>query len=104
MDIKVIAFDADDTLWVNEPYFQNTEKEKDKLERYSMDEDFLIKFEDFGKDIFSNPKNGTYIETIDYTLPQQSRNELAKILNGFRNKAGIEKSFIKKVKEFFANA
>lgn len=25
MNIKVIAFDADDTLWVNEPYFQNTE-------------------------------------------------------------------------------
>jgi len=25
--IKVIAFDADDTLWVNEPYFQETEKE-----------------------------------------------------------------------------
>ncbi len=24
MDIKVIAFDADDTLWVNEPYFQET--------------------------------------------------------------------------------
>ncbi|HEX2607190.1 MAG TPA: HAD family hydrolase [Flavisolibacter sp.] len=27
MDIKVIAFDADDTLWINEPYFQETEKE-----------------------------------------------------------------------------
>ena len=26
MNIKVIAFDADDTLWVNEPYFQETEK------------------------------------------------------------------------------
>lgn len=26
MVIKVIAFDADDTLWVNEPYFQETEK------------------------------------------------------------------------------
>jgi putative hydrolase of the HAD superfamily len=26
MDIKVIAFDADDTLWVNEPYFQETEQ------------------------------------------------------------------------------
>ena len=24
--IKVIAFDADDTLWVNEPYFQETER------------------------------------------------------------------------------
>jgi putative hydrolase of the HAD superfamily len=27
MPIKVIAFDADDTLWINEPYFQETEKE-----------------------------------------------------------------------------
>jgi putative hydrolase of the HAD superfamily len=26
MPIKVIAFDADDTLWINEPYFQETEK------------------------------------------------------------------------------
>ena len=26
MCIKVIAFDADDTLWVNEPYFQETEQ------------------------------------------------------------------------------
>lgn len=25
MNIKVIAFDADDTLWVNEPYFRETE-------------------------------------------------------------------------------
>jgi putative hydrolase of the HAD superfamily len=25
MNIKVIAFDADDTLWINEPYFQETE-------------------------------------------------------------------------------
>jgi len=26
MSLKVIAFDEDDTLWVNEPYFQETEK------------------------------------------------------------------------------
>jgi len=26
MQVKVIAFDADDTLWVNEPYFQETEE------------------------------------------------------------------------------
>ena len=24
--IKVVAFDADDTLWINEPYFQETEQ------------------------------------------------------------------------------
>jgi putative hydrolase of the HAD superfamily len=27
MSLKVIAFDADDTLWVNEPYFQEAERE-----------------------------------------------------------------------------
>lgn len=27
MDLKVIAFDADDTLWVNEPYFRHTEEQ-----------------------------------------------------------------------------
>ncbi|MDZ4680594.1 MAG: HAD family hydrolase, partial [Saprospiraceae bacterium] len=26
MPIEVIAFDADDTLWINEPYFQETER------------------------------------------------------------------------------
>lgn len=26
MNIKVVAFDADDTLWVNEPYFRQTEE------------------------------------------------------------------------------
>ncbi|PCI00342.1 MAG: HAD family hydrolase [Flavobacteriaceae bacterium] len=30
-NIKVIAFDADDTLWVNEPYFRETEEEFAKL-------------------------------------------------------------------------
>jgi putative hydrolase of the HAD superfamily len=35
MDIKVIAFDADDTLWVNEPYFKEIEEKFcDLLEDY----------------------------------------------------------------------
>lgn len=36
MNIKVIAFDADDTLWVNEPFFQETEKKF-----YQLMEDYL---------------------------------------------------------------
>jgi putative hydrolase of the HAD superfamily len=31
MNLKVIAFDADDTLWVNEPYFRDTEEQFYKL-------------------------------------------------------------------------
>ena len=30
-NIKVIAFDADDTLWVNEPFFRDAENEFCKL-------------------------------------------------------------------------
>ncbi|HEY0744001.1 MAG TPA: HAD family hydrolase [Chryseosolibacter sp.] len=36
MKLKVIAFDADDTLWVNEPYFRETEEKF-----YAMFQDFL---------------------------------------------------------------
>ena len=41
MNIKVIAFDADDTLWVNEPYFQEAENKfcelmEDYLPKHTM--------------------------------------------------------------------
>ena len=44
--IKVIAFDADDTLWVNEPYFQETEKKlcallEDYLPHHSVSQELF---------------------------------------------------------------
>lgn len=46
MDIKVIAFDADDTLWINEPYFQETEKKfcallEDYLPHHAVSQELL---------------------------------------------------------------
>jgi len=46
MNIKVIAFDADDTLWVNEPYFLETEKKfcellEDYLPRHSVSQELF---------------------------------------------------------------
>ena len=47
--IKVIAFDADDTLWSNEPFFQEIEKQyTDLLKPYGTSEDIsdhLLRFE-----------------------------------------------------------
>ena len=45
-EIKVIAFDADDTLWVNEPFFQETEKKfcdmlEDFLPHHSVSRDLF---------------------------------------------------------------
>jgi len=46
MNIKVIAFDADDTLWVNEPYFQEVEKKfvtllEDYLPQHSISKELF---------------------------------------------------------------
>ena len=46
MNIKVIAFDADDTLWVNEQYFQETEKKfcallEDYLPHHSVSQELF---------------------------------------------------------------
>jgi len=38
-NIKVIAFDADDTLWVNEPYFRETEEKFCKLLKSHLPEE-----------------------------------------------------------------
>jgi len=43
-NIKVIAFDADDTLWVNEPYFRKAEADFCKLLKDFMPEDTCNKF------------------------------------------------------------
>jgi len=46
MKIKVIAFDADDTLWVNEPYFYETERKfcallEDYLPQHSVSQELF---------------------------------------------------------------
>jgi len=47
MEIKVIAFDADDTLWVNEPYFKEIEEKfcdllEDYLPRHSLAKELFL--------------------------------------------------------------
>ena len=56
MKFKVIAFDADDTLWVNEPFFQETEKKfhqlmEDYLPAHSVAKE-LLKIEIVNIDIY----------------------------------------------------
>jgi putative hydrolase of the HAD superfamily len=46
MNVKVIAFDADDTLWVNEPYFRQSEKAfctllEEYLPRHELERELL---------------------------------------------------------------
>ena len=43
MPIKVIAFDADDTLWLNEPFFREAEEKFASLLEDFMPEHAIIK-------------------------------------------------------------
>lgn len=77
----------------NEPmhfYYYDQQSANDKLDVYAMDEDFLIKFDNFAKDIFSPPVNGKYVETIEYKLPQPNREELECLIDDFMVKAGYK--------------
>ena len=72
MNIKIIAFDADDTLWVNEPYFQNTEKKFCwLLEEYLPQQDLsreLLKIEIANLSLYGYGIKGYILSMIEAAL------------------------------------
>jgi putative hydrolase of the HAD superfamily len=72
MNIKVIAFDADDTLWVNEPYFQETEKKfcallEDYLPHHSISQE-LFKTEIQNLSLYGYGVKGFMLSMIETAL------------------------------------
>lgn len=79
MDIQVIAFDADDTLWVNEPYFQETERKfcallEDYLPHHSISQQ-LFKTEMQNLSLYGYGVKGFMLSMIETAL-QVSNNTL----------------------------
>ncbi|MBS9773566.1 MAG: HAD family hydrolase [Tenacibaculum sp.] len=71
-NIKVIAFDADDTLWVNETYFRDAEKQFAKLlsgyETENKIEQELFKKEIINIDIYGYGVKGFMLSMIESAL------------------------------------
>lgn len=72
MDIKVIAFDADDTLWVNEPYFKETEEKfcdllEDYLPRHTLVKE-LFKTEIDNLSLYGYGVKGFMLSMIETSL------------------------------------
>ncbi len=87
MIIKVIAFDADDTLWVNEPYFQETEKKfcallEDFLPQHSISQE-LFKTEIQNLALYGYGVKGFMLSMIETAL---------KVSNNTLHASVIEKS------------
>ncbi|MGB1318953.1 MAG: phytanoyl-CoA dioxygenase family protein, partial [Flavobacteriales bacterium] len=64
-------------------FYHDKETQKPELDLYKMDENFLIMFDDFGKDIFLPPKHGSKVGTIPYQLPKPNRGEMIALLAKF---------------------
>ncbi|HTD99114.1 MAG TPA: HAD family hydrolase [Mucilaginibacter sp.] len=78
MNIKVIAFDADDTLWVNEPYFQNTEKKfctlmEEFLPQHTMSRE-LLKIEIENLALYGYGIKGYILSMIETALKVSDNN------------------------------
>lgn len=86
MAIKVIAFDADDTLWVNEPYFEQTEQQflilmRDYLSHQGLSQElFRIEIENLR--LYGYGIKGYILSMIEAAI---------KISNGTLNIAAIER-------------
>ncbi len=84
-------------------FFYKNPAENDSLDVYDMDEDFLIKFDNFGKDIFEPPVHGVKRGTIPYTLPQPTEEALNEMIHGFLMVSGVmppkEANFLDKLKK-----
>ncbi len=78
MSIKIIAFDADDTLWVNEPYFQDTEKKfcvlmEDFLPQHELSQE-LLKIEIANLSIYGYGIKGYILSMIEAALKISDNN------------------------------
>lgn len=71
-------------------YYYDRAAAKAELDVYEMDENFLIMFDDFGTDIFLPPKHGKKVKTIEYQLPQPSRDEMKQLLAKFAGEELVE--------------
>lgn len=89
-NIKVIAFDADDTLWVNEPHFQATEKKfcdmlEDYLPHHTVSRELLsieianMRYYGFGVKGFMLSMIETAIKISDKTIGIESIEKIIQI-------------------------
>ena len=96
-EIKVIGFDADDTLWVNETYFREAELEFAKLlgayETANKIDQELFKKEienlslyGYGVKSFILSMIESALELSNYTLPNRAVNEILDIGKNMINK------------------
>ncbi len=82
-------------------YFHYKVPDKDELEVFAMEDDFLISFKNFATDIGQRPYLGKSVGFKPYTLPQPSAPELETLLSKMKLSAGYKPIVIQHSKPFW---
>ncbi|NBR13088.1 MAG: hypothetical protein EBQ94_13950 [Flavobacteriales bacterium] len=69
-------------------HFKDPNKTENVLEKFEMDDDFFIQFENFFEDIYKRPEVGKSVGFIEYEVPNLVGNELTELLKEMKQKAG----------------
>jgi hypothetical protein len=84
-------------------HFKDKDSEDDSIEKFEMDDDFFIHFENFFEDIYKRPTVGTNIGTINYSVPMLSGIGLNNLIKKMKNDAGFDYFVSESIPEKKAN-
>lgn len=70
-------------------HYKDVERTDNQIEKFEMDDDFFIQFEDFFKDIYKRPTVGKSIGFIEYEVPMLKGEELKKQIHKMKTNAGF---------------
>lgn len=82
-------------------HFKDANNSENVLEKFEMDDDFFIHFENFFEDIYKRPKVGKSLGIVNYEVPMLVGNDLDLLLREMKSKAGY--SFVEPVLSFEQN-
>lgn len=71
-------------------HYKDQNRSDDSIEKFEMEDDFFIQFENFFKDIYKRPKMGKSIGSINYSVPMLTESELESVLKKMKTEAGFQ--------------
>jgi len=71
-------------------HYKDSERIDDMIEKFEMDDDFFIHFENFFEDIYKRPMVGKSLGMIEYKVPMLQGEELTKVIRRMKENAGYE--------------
>lgn len=70
-------------------HYKDPAQSSNKIEKFEMDDDFFIHFENFFEDIYKRPKVGKSVGFIDYEVPMFTGEALENIIKKMKTDAGF---------------